>query len=272
MYYYSNKLPKINDIVFVTIKSFTDNGAYCNLLEYNNLEGLILNSELDKWVKSANKQFEFHKVYPLLVLAISGDKVDLSIKKVKKEDRNKYLEQFGYIDKIKQLVKECVFVTKLDEETVCKLTMWKFFKNNHLETAKNIYNDIIKNPIMFMFHTNGLHHDQFMEFVENMRTRIDTKDVIIGQDFELIICDENAIEKLKEILSYTKPNTEIRYIASPKYQFVVSGTKDFCDNEVKIFTEYMNTNVKKYQRCLFNISEASVIKEQQFTFRKLKID
>ena len=273
MFYYNKKLPQLNDIVFVTIKSFSKNGAYCNLIEYNNIEGLILNTELDRRIKHANRQFTFNNIYPLLVISVFGDKIDLSYRKINPEERSNYLEQFGYIEKVRQFVRECIYITKLDEETVYSLTMWKFFKNsNYLTDAKNIYMTIIKNPLMFMFHAGGKFNEQFMEYIENMKNRIETKIIIIGQNFELFICDEEAIYKLKNLLSYKSNNTEIKYIASPRYQLIISGDEEFCDNEIKKFNEYMNKNISNYQKCIFKMLDKSTIKEQHYSFKKIKID
>ena len=37
---YENDYPKTGDLVIVEVKKIVDMGAYCNLLEYNNLEGI----------------------------------------------------------------------------------------------------------------------------------------------------------------------------------------------------------------------------------------
>ena len=39
---YENDYPKTGDHVIVEVKKIVDMGAYCNLLEYNNLEGIII--------------------------------------------------------------------------------------------------------------------------------------------------------------------------------------------------------------------------------------
>ena len=36
---YENDYPETGDLVIVEVKKIVDMGAYCNLLEYNNLEG-----------------------------------------------------------------------------------------------------------------------------------------------------------------------------------------------------------------------------------------
>ena len=39
---YENDYPAKDDLVIVEVKKIVDMGAYCNLLEYNNLEGILI--------------------------------------------------------------------------------------------------------------------------------------------------------------------------------------------------------------------------------------
>ena len=46
--FYEQKYPEIDDVVMVNVRSIADMGAYVHLLEYNNIEGMILLSELSR--------------------------------------------------------------------------------------------------------------------------------------------------------------------------------------------------------------------------------
>lgn len=267
MYYYSKKIPVVGDIVFVNIKNFSSNGAYCNLIEYNNIEGFILNTELDKYVKSSNKQFEYNKIYPTLVISVTDKSVDLSYKKIKSYEREKLLNHFNYIKKIIKIIRECVFFTKLDENIVCELIMWKLFNGNTLESADNTYLQILKNPGILLMYAKE-YFDQINSFVENLSSRITVSNIVINQIFELIIYDTNALEKLKQILSYP----HIKYIASPKYQIVITGnTMDDCDVQINKFSEYILPETSKY-KCIFKMLDKQIVKDQEYFCKPLNID
>jgi len=45
---YEAKFPEVDDVVMVQVKSIAEMGAYVSLLEYNNIEGMILLSELSR--------------------------------------------------------------------------------------------------------------------------------------------------------------------------------------------------------------------------------
>ena len=45
---YEAKFPEVDQVVMVQVKSIAEMGAYVQLLEYNNIEGMILLSELTR--------------------------------------------------------------------------------------------------------------------------------------------------------------------------------------------------------------------------------
>ena len=54
--FYKHAYPELDDVVMVNIRSIAEMGAYVNLLEYNNREGMILLSELSRRrIRSINK-------------------------------------------------------------------------------------------------------------------------------------------------------------------------------------------------------------------------
>jgi translation initiation factor 2 subunit 1 len=46
--YYAPKYPEIDDVVMVKVRSMAQTGVHVQLLEYNNIEGMILLPELSK--------------------------------------------------------------------------------------------------------------------------------------------------------------------------------------------------------------------------------
>ena len=53
---YESQFPEIDEVVMVQVRSIAEMGAYVALLEYNNIEGMILLSELSRRrIRSINK-------------------------------------------------------------------------------------------------------------------------------------------------------------------------------------------------------------------------
>ena len=79
--FYEAKYPEIESLVMVNVRTIADMGAYVSLLEYNNIEGLILLSELSRRrIRSINKLIRVGRNEVAMVLRVDKDKgyIDLS--------------------------------------------------------------------------------------------------------------------------------------------------------------------------------------------------
>ena len=69
--FYEQKYPEIDDVVMVNVRSIADMGAYVHLLEYNNIEGMILLSELSRRrIRSINKLIRVGRTEPVVVIRV----------------------------------------------------------------------------------------------------------------------------------------------------------------------------------------------------------
>merc|ERR1711907_313479 len=94
---YQQKFPEVEDVVIVQVRSIADMGAYVSLLEYNNIEGMILLSELTRRrIRSVNKLIRVGKQEVCMVLRVDREKgyIDLSKRRVSPEDVQKCDEKF----------------------------------------------------------------------------------------------------------------------------------------------------------------------------------
>jgi hypothetical protein len=72
---YEQKYPKVDDLVMVEVKSIEEMGAYVALKEYNDIEGMILLSELSRRrIRSINKIIRVGRLEVVVVLRVDEDK------------------------------------------------------------------------------------------------------------------------------------------------------------------------------------------------------
>lgn len=120
--FYAERYPEIDDVVMVNVRSIEEMGAYVHLLEYNNIEGMILLSELSRRrIRSINKLIRIGKTEPVVVIRVDKEKgrtkilpflcfsyicmfnfylyiigyIDLSKRRVSPEDIEKCTERFA---------------------------------------------------------------------------------------------------------------------------------------------------------------------------------
>ncbi|XP_039063964.1 eukaryotic translation initiation factor 2 subunit alpha homolog [Hibiscus syriacus] len=86
---YEAKYPEVNMAVMIQVKNITDMGAYVSLLEYNNIKGMILFSELSRRrIRSVSSLIKVNQTEPVMVLHVDKKKgyIDLSKRRVSEED------------------------------------------------------------------------------------------------------------------------------------------------------------------------------------------
>lgn len=66
---------QVDDVVMVNVRAIAEMGAYVYLLEYNNIEGMILLSELSRRrIRSINKLIRVGKTEPVVVIRVDKEK------------------------------------------------------------------------------------------------------------------------------------------------------------------------------------------------------
>lgn len=96
--FYKNKFPEVEDVVMVNVRSIAEMGAYGRLLEYNDIEGMILLSELSRRrIRSINKLIRVGRNECVVVIRVDKDKgyIDLSKRRVSPEEVIKCEEKFA---------------------------------------------------------------------------------------------------------------------------------------------------------------------------------
>lgn len=287
MYYYkettvdgsiSPKLaPKIGEIIFVTIRDNKSSEiiTYCDLLEYPNIEGLLLATELDRRSRNDKRQIRVSKkanyqldtTYPVYVLAVNRKEeidengisrqivsgIDLSYKKVDIEEREKLLLQFSYTTRIKQLADEFAFLTKIDKSTIYSLTLWEFVA--HENDSRELFYKFLRNPDLFCVNLVKEYPEQCESFIQNFKQRITFTAMTMEQPFELQIMNRDALTKLKYVLEYTNPDAKVECISSPKYKILANGyTREECDAKIISCWNEIFEKSKQF-KCIMKLDE-----------------
>ncbi|KAF8580947.1 hypothetical protein K439DRAFT_1414814 [Ramaria rubella] len=97
MRYYEQRYPEVDDLVMVQVRQIAEMGAYVKLLEYDNIEGMILLSELSRRrIRSIQKLIRVGRNEVVVVLRVDKEKgyIDLSKRRVSSEDITKCEERY----------------------------------------------------------------------------------------------------------------------------------------------------------------------------------
>ncbi|KAJ8594969.1 hypothetical protein M405DRAFT_783918 [Rhizopogon salebrosus TDB-379] len=97
MRYYEQRFPEVDELVMVQVRQIAEMGAYVKLLEYDNIEGMILLSELSRRrIRSIQKLIRVGRNEVVVVLRVDREKgyIDLSKRRVSPEDIIKCEERY----------------------------------------------------------------------------------------------------------------------------------------------------------------------------------
>merc|ERR1719149_181693 len=126
---YANQFPEIDDVV--QVRSIAEMGAYVCLLEYNNIEGMILLSELSRRrIRSVNKLIRVGKTEVCMVLRVDKEKgyIDLSKRRVSAEDVQKCDERFQRSKAVHSIVRHVAETQHAEMEQLYAITAWPLYR------------------------------------------------------------------------------------------------------------------------------------------------
>ncbi len=129
--FYEKNLPDANDVVMVKIKAITDIGINVILLEYNNIEGLMLMNELSrKRVRSVHKLVRIGVTEPSMVIRVDPEKgyVDLSKKRITAEDVTTCLARYHKAKLVDSILKRVAETFDYPLEKLYEQTAWPLDK------------------------------------------------------------------------------------------------------------------------------------------------
>lgn len=123
--YYEREFPEIEDLVMVQVNRIEDHGAYVSLLEYGNLEGLILVSELSKRrIRSISKLVRVGQIQCCAVLRVEKGNVDLSKKKVRSDEARVFEAKFANAKAVHSLMRHVATHHNVSVADVCRSISW----------------------------------------------------------------------------------------------------------------------------------------------------
>ena len=119
---YEARYPEVDQAVMIQVKSMADSGAYVSLLEYNNIEGMILFSELSRRrIRSISSLIKVGRIEPVMVLRVDKEKgyIDLSKRRVSEEDIQACEERYNKSKLVHSIMRHVAETMKIDLEVFC---------------------------------------------------------------------------------------------------------------------------------------------------------
>jgi translation initiation factor 2 alpha subunit (eIF-2alpha) len=258
--FYTQTKPPLDSICFVELANYniknTDLGIYVKLIDYNMIDGFIPLTEISKYQVNYQRLFKHDKVYPCLVHSYEKDLINLSFMRIKEKERERLLEQFVFAQRINIL---CNTVYKFSDENI-KLLENHMFNDSSVE---ELYNNILEDPVQYFGNKSGNH----------LKEKIKMEPYESHKEFQLIICQDDGLNKLKFILNkfedYISGNSydgKIECISSPIYAIRLKHIAPQPDYIADIFDNFQKIIDDNHVKALFKELELKTFKQKQYHF------
>lgn len=222
--------PETGEMVVATVSRIESYGAYVALDEYNNKEALLHISEISsRWVRNIRNHVRENQKVVLQVLRVDPSKgqVDLSLRRVNKDDRRKKVEQWKKTRKGETLLKQAATELKMTPEDLFSSISPKLGEANI-----NLY-DALEQAAKkgaTVFTAAGIDEKTAESLASVAKEKIVVKGVTIQGVFEVTAMGSRGIEEIKEFFQGIKELGEesestvnLYTLGSPKYRVEVTS-------------------------------------------------
>jgi len=223
---YENQYPEVDDLVTVQVKSIAEMGAYVSLLEYNNIEGMILLSELSRRrIRSINKLIRVGRQEIVVVLRVDKEKgyIDLSKRRVSPEDVAQTEEKFNKSKAVHSIMRHVAETCKRELDTLYTGFGWPMYKKyGHAYEAfkRCVASDKEADALVAEF---GLDDEVKDSLIKNIRRRLTPQPVKLRADVEVTCFAYEGVDAVRDsLVEAQKVGTEdtpvkIKLVAPPLY-------------------------------------------------------
>jgi len=226
---YSSQYPDAEDLVIVQVQRVAEMGAYVSLLEYNNIEGMILLSELSRRrIRSINKLIRVGKTEIVIVLRVDKEKgyIDLSKRRVSQEDIAKCEEKYNKSKAVHSIMRHCSETCKVPLIELYEKFGWDLYKKfgHAYDAFKLIVAEADK-----VLAPYELDDKVKTTLVANINRRLTPMPVRLRADIEVTCFGYEGIDAIKEaLLAGQAVGTEdavikIKLVAPPLYVMMTTA-------------------------------------------------
>eukprot|EP00871_Galdieria_phlegrea_P002819 jgi/Galph1/3538/GphlegSOOS_G2191.1 len=219
---YENTYPEPEDVVMVQVKDIQEMGAYVQLLEYNNIHGMIMLSELSRRrIRSVNKLLRVGRQEVCLVVRVDKEKgyIDLSKRRVTSEDLQKMEEKWNKSRAVHSIMRHVAEIVEKNLEDLYQRWGWPLYRR--FGHAYDGFRQILQDQTILK--ELDITENEVDELLKNIQRKLTPTMMRFRADIEIYCFHFEGIDAVKEaLLCGEKEGTEenpvkIKLVKPPLY-------------------------------------------------------
>ncbi len=219
--FYEAKYPEVDELVMVNVKQIAEMGAYVKLLEYDDIDGMILLSELSRRrIRSVQKLIRVGRNEVAVVLRVDKDKgyIDLSKRRVSPEDILRCEERYNKSRSVHSILRHVAEKTGTPLEQLYQEIGWPLQKK--FGHALDAFRLSITDPET-VWGDGGAVAAPPQELTEYIASRLTPQPIKVRADVEVTCFGYDGIDAIKTALKAAEQAAEdsvkVRLVAPPLY-------------------------------------------------------
>ncbi|KAF7529064.1 hypothetical protein PCG10_008832 [Penicillium crustosum] len=220
--FYEDKYPEVDSFVMVNVKQIAEMGAYVKLLEYDNIDGMILLSELSRRrIRSIQKLIRIGRNEVVIVLRVDKEKgKDTLFRRVSPEDVIKCEERYNKSKAVHSIMRHVAEATQTPLESLYENIGWPL--NQKYGHAHDAFKISITNPNVWdeiTFPSDAV-KSELQQYINSKLTPHPTK---VRADIEVTCFGYDGIDAVKDALRTAEADNtpenqiKVRLVAPPLY-------------------------------------------------------
>jgi translation initiation factor 2 subunit 1 len=218
-------LPEWGEFVLCRVKRVTPYAAWCVLIEYPDVEGMVHVSEVaGKWVHNIRDFVKQGKQYVAKVVKIDYQKnfVNLSLKRVSKYDEREKMNDFRREKRSEKMLEHAA--KELGKDLGQAYEEVGFLLQKEFGELFAAFEETRKNPGILT--KKGVSKEWADAIEKIVKKSFKEKKFKITAELELKSYAKDGVERIKEVLNNLAKGTgaNVKYISAPKYRVEVTAT------------------------------------------------
>jgi translation initiation factor 2 subunit 1 len=255
-----NTLPRHGELVIAVVSKITNFGAYCKLIEYEDVEAFLPIREVSSgWIKNIREYIHDGQKLVCFVHGVDKEKgtIDISLKRVSTKDSKDKIRSYNLEKRLNALFSQTI---KKEKETKTKEELEGIITQEFGTYTKMMENAVANTPEFVQSKLPKKVKDAFVKVLELSKKQ---KRYFVSYVATITTYNtESGATELRDLMKAIKETgTDLGYIGAPKYRLFAEGT-DYVDAEAKIdkVREIISTKLKKG---IFEIEKEKLKKEKE---------